>query len=212
MFPKSEEELKLGNHPTIDGGASPRIVNSAIRWEELYAEDIPHFNKEIDKIRAFWERVNNTDMNLDRHDYENLLVHYSNIIDYVGHFRIQFLIPFLSKVGMIKTTRLAVADWATASKDLKTGSYSFLNQHGDIPDDRHQHTFYRIANLVSISPRESFGENIACESFRENVKYDLFYQGQTLFHLFCSENRTNYVMKYKLFDTQEWIVLKSLVN
>jgi hypothetical protein len=55
---------------------------------------------------------------------------------------------------MIKTTRLEVANWATASKYIKTGSYCSLNRHGDVPDDRHQHTFYWIGNLTGVSPHE----------------------------------------------------------
>ena len=151
-------------------------------------------------------KANNTEVKLDRHDYETLLNATCKKCLCIDHLRLQLFLPFMCKVGFIKSERLYVSDYCTAAKDITTGSYSFLTKH-EIPDDRHQETFFAIDEHVELQPRESLGENVSCESFRKVVAHDLFYKGEHLTHLFLTivGGIRQYSVRLKRYGSTHWI-------
>ena len=77
-----------------------------------------------------------------------------------------------------------------------------LRQH--MSGSSNEEIFYWICRHLGVPQRESLGECISCESYRQSVKYDLYYEGQFLFHLECSDSRTNYRMSLKKCGDSSW--------
>jgi hypothetical protein len=173
LFPQDEKLKVKGTLYTLDDGVKPRFVPSAFDRYKHYVSNNNVLKKQKDVYRNFMNQINNTDVNLDRHDYETLLNATCKKCLQIDHLRLQLFSPFMCKVGFIKSKRLYVSDYCTAAKYIATGSYSFLTKHS-IPDDRHQETFFAIDEYVELQPRESLGENVSCESFRKEVARDFF--------------------------------------
>ena len=117
------------------------------------------FNGQIEIINSFVSTINDVSKEMTRNHYESLLMETTQKLKGVQHFRLGLLIPFLSKVGMICSQRLQVADYAIASKDLDSGSYDFLNKEGNIPTDRHQLTYFQLCEYLKVDVSEATGES-----------------------------------------------------
>ena len=108
--------------------------------------------------------------------------------------------------------KLYLADFASACKDIKNGSFAMVNdlrQHME-KTTTNQEIFYWICRHLGLPQRESLGECISCESYRAETKSDLFYEGQTLFYLECAENHTEYRMMRKECGDKQWKEMKPL--
>jgi len=174
-------------------------------------EDTTLFDETIYKLKDFWKKINNPSYPIDdRMQYENLLTETAAEIQNIGHFKLSAYTSILSKMCMIKSDRLYLADWRTASKDIKNGSYDFQNKYGNIPDDNNQKFFHNVAAHLGLDARESMGEHISCEANRDRITYDLFYKGETLFHLFGSPLNKKYEVRVKTYDTDRWYKISPL--
>jgi hypothetical protein len=128
----------------------------------------------------------------------------------VDHFKLQLFIPLCAKLGLIRKERLICADWSTAAKNINNGSYDYMKEL-NIPADRHQQTYFDICSYVSVRESESLGESICCEANRKQMRYDLFYRGQHLYHLMYNFITKEYHIGVKRFGEVEWKVFLPLV-
>ena len=211
LFPLTYEERKKNAYQTIDGGECPRQQNSAINFRREYVEQPDVFHSQVKFLKQFMDRVNDTNNELNRSQYETLLSDTSKKLKSLDHFRVSSFISLISKMGLICKDRLHVADWRTASKNVKNGSYS-VSQKLHVPDDRNQTLFHDITLRCGLPKSERTGECISCEANRKKVRFDLFYKFQNIYHLFGQyDNNKSYSVKYKKFHSNIWIELIPLI-
>ena len=211
LFPIDPKHLQQLSYETIDGGKRPRQQPSAVDFESEFVHQPEKFQQQVNDLRQFMDSVNNTDSTLNRKEYEDLLTSTTPKIHKIDQFRLSCFVSIIAKLGLIKQERMYVADWRTTAKDVTNGSFA-ASESCKVPKDRCQEFFWDVAVAAGLPPSEGRGESISCEAYRKKVCYDLFYHGQYLFLLFGDKNvQESYVMKYKSFDSSEWIVVDSLL-
>jgi hypothetical protein len=85
--------------------------------------------------------------------------------------------------------------------------FSILNEAG-FERHRHADTLLNICGQVGLPRRLSLGECLTCESHRSQKRFDLFLQGQDLFHLFLMGDVCS--VKQKRHNSNEWESMSNL--
>jgi hypothetical protein len=102
---------------------------------------------------------------------------------------------------LVLPEKLYHADYIEPAEGLSNGSVSVLNEAG-FERHRHADTLLNICGQVGLPRRLSLGECLTCESHRSQKRFDLFLQGQDLFHLFLMGDV--YSIKRKRYNSNEW--------
>ncbi len=116
-------------------------------------------------------------------------------------FWLQLFLPLAALCGLVLPNNLFHADYIEPAEGVDNGSFSALNDAG-FERHRHSATLLNICGQVGLPRRHSLGECLTCESHRGKKRYDLFIQGQDLFHLFLQDNV--YSVKRKRYNSMEW--------
>jgi hypothetical protein len=122
-------------------------------------------------------------------------------------FRLQLFIPLATLCGLVLPDKLYHADYIEPAEGVNDGSFSALNAAG-LEKHRHSDALLNICGQVGLPRRHSLGECLVCESHRRKKRYDLFLQGQDLFHLFWIDKA--YSVKRKRYNSNEWECISTL--
>jgi hypothetical protein len=119
-----------------------------------------------------------------------------------GIFSLQFYLPILAHLGLLSSNALHYADAIQPANDFTGGTYTKLVDFG-IHEKQFEYVLLNLCQLFGFNRRLSIGESITCEGHRKREVNDLFFKGQTLFHLFLDNN--TYVVKMKPYETSLWV-------
>jgi hypothetical protein len=122
-------------------------------------------------------------------------------------FWLQLFIPLAALRGLVLPEKLHHADHIEPAEGLSDGSFSILNEAG-FERHRHADTLFNVCGQVGLPRRLSLGECLTCESHRSQKRYDLFLQGQDLFHLFLMGDVHS--AKRKRCNSNEWESMSNL--
>ena len=91
---------------------------------------------------------------------------------------------------------LWMADLCSPSKDVTNGSFNALEKSVVSPD-QHSHTLKHVAAKFGLPARETFGEPMTCEGFRDRIRKDTFELEQWIFHLFYDKVKAKYEVRQR---------------
>jgi hypothetical protein len=122
-------------------------------------------------------------------------------------FRLQLFIPLAALCGSVLPEKWHHADHIEPAEGLSNGSFSILNDAG-FERHRHADTLLNICGQVGLPRRLSLGECLNCESHRSQKRFDLFLQGQDLFHPLLMGDVCS--VKRKRHNSNEWENISNL--
>jgi len=182
------------------GGKLPRFSPSALDFKDVFVQNQFNFVLAVVELKELLKLVN---ICADKKMITAKIREMADCSNLPGLnvFRLQLFIPLAALCGLVLPESLFHADYIEPAVGITGGSFSTLNEEG-FPLNRHQDVLLNVCGLVGLPRRHSLGEGLVCESHRGQERYDLFFYGQDLFHLFLTE--AGYSVKIKMFDSNEW--------
>jgi hypothetical protein len=182
------------------GGKLPRFSSSALNFKEVFVENQFNFGLAVVELKELLKLVNTcADKKMITLKIKEMAG--CSHLPGLNVFRLQLFIPLAALCGLVLPEFLFHADYIEPAVGITGGSFSTLNEQG-FPQNRHQDILLNICGLVGLQRRHSLGEGLVCESHRGQKRYDLFFYGQDLFHLFW-ENDV-FSVKLKRFNSHVW--------
>ena len=189
--------------PSFLGGLRPRIQATAFDFSATYVNNTQNFVADVHVLQQILLSVNNNSFSGLSHFHE-YLGGQSEGMNGIALFKLQFFLPMAALCGLVRPASLKYADLIHPADGPEGGSHATLTAHGFQP-----HQFgYVILNLcqrMGFQRRESIGECLTCESHRTIKRFDLFYPGQSLHHMFLGGNH-EYTVKKKPFGERQWVL------
>jgi hypothetical protein len=182
------------------GGKEPRFSPSGMDFKKTFVENKTNFEVAVGELKELLKLVNTT---VDRAAVTAKIKEMAgsyNLPD-LGVFRLQLFIPLAALCGLVLPSNLFHADYIEPAEGVHNGSYSALNDAG-FERHRYSDTLLNICGQVGLPRRHCLGECLTCESHRGKKRFDMFIQGQDLFHLFLEDNV--YSVKQKRYNSMEW--------
>jgi hypothetical protein len=182
------------------GGKHPRFSPSGMNFKEVFVDNKTNFKVAVSELKELLKVVNTT---TDRAAVTAKIMEMAESSNLPGLnvFRLQLFIPLAALCGLVLAENLFHADYIEPAEGVNNGSFSALNEAG-FERHRHSDTLLNICGQVGLQRRHSLGESLTCESHRGQKRYDLFIQGQDLFHLFWEDKV--YKVRRKRYNTMEW--------
>jgi hypothetical protein len=183
------------------GGKYPRTQSKAFDFKVQYVENTTRFLQSISNFVDIRNNVNNGGLRDIKHYFQYLHDQTKNFPGF-GIFSLQFYLPILAHLGLLSSNALHYADAIQPANDFTGGTYTKLVDFG-IHEKQFEYVLLNLCQLFGFNRRLSIGESITCEGHRKREVNDLFFKGQTLFHLFLDNN--TYVVKMKPYETSLWV-------
>jgi hypothetical protein len=168
------------------GGKQPRFSPSGMDFKKTFVENKTNFKVAVGELKELLKLVNTTvDPAVVTAKIKEMAG--SSNLPGLNVFRLQLFIPLAALCGLVLPSNLFHADCIEPAEGVHNGSFSALNDAG-FERHRHSDTSLNICGQIGLLGRHSLGECLTCESHRGKKRFDLFGQGQDLFHLFLQDN------------------------
>jgi hypothetical protein len=164
------------------GGRLPRFTSSSLNFKKVFVENQFNFGLAVVELKELLKLVNTcADKRMVTSKIKEMAA--SSHLPGLNVFRLQLFIPLAALCGLVLPEFLFHADYIEPAGSAIGGSFSTLNDEG-FPQNRHQDILLNVCSLVDLERRHSLGEGLVCESHRGQKRFDLFFFGQDLYHLF----------------------------
>jgi hypothetical protein len=182
------------------GGKHPGFSPSGFDFKKVFVENKIDFQIAVGELKELLKFTNTTH---ERSAVTALIKEMadSSKLPGLNVVRLQLFIPLAALCGLVLPEKLQHADYIEPAEGHSNGSFSILNKAG-FERHRHADTLLNICGQVGLLRRLSLGECLTCESHRSQKRFDLFLQGQDLFHLFLMGNVC--LVKRKRCNSNEW--------
>jgi len=184
------------------GGIHPRIQATNFKFNETFVQNPRRFSTQVDVLVQILSAVNNESF-LSESAFFGYLREKSKELSGLGLFKLQFFVPLAALCGLVRGPALKYADMIEPAEGASGGSHTVLSTY--FQPHQFSYVLRNICSEFGLQRREMTGECITCEGVRKKKRFELYFPGQSLFHLFWDESSGVYSSMKKLFGTVGWI-------